>query len=91
MDEKSQKILHELSLLYPDAQPALIFNSPYELLVAVILSAQCTDERVYKGTAVLFENYDTPEKMLTLTQSELEKYVFSCGFYRNKAAHILSA
>ena len=91
MDEKSQKILHELSLLYPDAQPALIFNSPYELLVAVILSAQCTDERVNKVTAVLFEKYDTPEKMLTLTQSELEKYVFSCGFYRNKAAHILSA
>lgn len=91
MDENSQKILHELSQLYPDAQPALIFNSPYELLVAVILSAQCTDERVNKVTAVLFEKYDTPEKMLTLTQSELEKYIFSCGFYRNKAAHILSA
>ncbi len=86
-----KKILDELSSLYPDAQPALHFKSPYELLVAVILSAQCTDERVNKVTAVLFKNYDTPEKMLTLSQSELEKYIFSCGFYHNKSAHILSA
>ena len=86
-----KKILDELSTLYPDAQPALHFKSPYELLVAVILSAQCTDERVNKVTAVLFKNYDTPEKMLTLSQSELEQYIFSCGFYHNKSAHILSA
>ena len=79
-----KKILDELSSLYPDAQPALHFESPYELLVAVILSAQCTDERVNKVTAVLFKNYNTPEKMLTLSQSELEKYIFSCGFYHNK-------
>ena len=46
---------------------------------------------VNKVTAVLFAKYDTPEKMLTLTQEELEKYIFSCGFYHNKAAHILSA
>lgn len=91
MEEKTQKILAELRKLYPDAQPALKFGSPYELLVAVILSAQCTDERVNKVTAVLFEKYNTPEKMLTLTQPELEKYIFSCGFYKNKAAHILSA
>ena len=57
----------ELERLYPDAQPALHFNSPYELLVAVILSAQCTDERVNKVTAELFKEYNTPEKMLTLT------------------------
>ena len=91
MDENAQKILKELSLLYPDAQPALKFRSPYELLVAVILSAQCTDERVNKVTEVLFKEHNTPEKMLSLTQPELEKYIFSCGFYRNKAAHILSA
>lgn len=88
---KAQKILKELAALYLDAQPALEFGSPYELLVAVILSAQCTDERVNKVTKVLFEKYNTPEKMLTLTQEELEKYIFSCGFYHNKAAHILSA
>ena len=91
MKENTQKILSELSALYPDAKPALEYRSPYELLVAVILSAQCTDERVNKVTKVLFENYDTPEKMITLSQSELEKYIFSCGFYHNKAAHILSA
>lgn len=87
----TQKILDGLAALYPDAKPALKYNSPYELLVAVILSAQCTDERVNKVTKVLFEKHNTPEKMLTLTQEELEKYIFSCGFYRNKAAHILSA
>ncbi len=89
--DKSQSVLNELEKLYPDAQPALHFESAYELLVAVILSAQCTDERVNKVTEVLFRDYDTPDKMLTLTQAELEKYIFSCGFYRNKAAHILSA
>lgn len=91
MDEKSLKILNELASLYPDAQPALKFNSPYELLVAVILSAQCTDERVNKVTEVLFKEHNTPESMIKLSQEELEKYIFSCGFYRNKAAHILSA
>ncbi|MDE7330238.1 MAG: endonuclease III [Clostridia bacterium] len=88
---KVNSILEGLASLYPNAVPALKFNSAYELLVAVILSAQCTDERVNKVTAVLFENYNTPEKMITLTQEELEKYIFSCGFYRNKAAHIISA
>ena len=83
--------LEILEKVYADAKPALHFNSPYELLVAVVLSAQCTDERVNKVTAVLFEKYNTPEKMLTLSQAELEKYIFSCGFYRMKAAHILSA
>ncbi len=91
MNIKIQKILDGLASLYPDAQPALHFKSPYELLVAVILSAQCTDERVNKVTAVLFEKHNTPEKMLALSQEELEKYIYSCGFYRNKAAHILSA
>lgn len=88
---EKQAVLNELARLYPDAKPALIYRSPYELLVAVILSAQCTDERVNQTTAVLFQNYDTPEKMLTLSQGELEKKIYSCGFYRMKAAHILSA
>lgn len=89
--DKAQEILNELAALYPDAKPALKFTSPYELLVAVILSAQCTDERVNKVTEVLFKEHNTPEKMLKLSQGELEKYIFSCGFYHNKAAHILSA
>lgn len=85
------EILAELQRLYPDARPALKYTSPYELLVAVILSAQCTDERVNKVTAELFKQHNTPQDMLKLTQQELEKFIFSCGFYRAKAAHILSA
>lgn len=88
--EKAALIVETLAGIFAD-KPALKFRTPYELLVAVILSAQCTDERVNKVTKVLFEKYDTPEKMLTLSQTELEKYIFSCGFYRMKAEHILSA
>ncbi|MDE7300965.1 MAG: endonuclease III [Clostridia bacterium] len=91
MNDNTEKILAELARLYPNARPALEYATPYELLVAVILSAQCTDERVNKVTRVLFKEHSTPEQMLTLTQEELEKYIFSCGFYHNKAAHILSA
>jgi endonuclease-3 len=86
-----QQALAELGKLYAGAKPALLYTTPYELLVAVILSAQCTDERVNKVTRVLFEKYSTPESMLTLSQEQLEKYIFSCGFYRMKASHILSA
>lgn len=87
----NEEILAELKKLYPNAKPALKFRSPYELLVAVVLSAQCTDERVNKVTEKLFETYNTPESMITLHQEELERYIFSCGFYHNKAKHILSA
>ncbi len=83
--------LAELEKLYPDAKAALHFRTAYELLVAVVLSAQCTDERVNKVTATLFEKYSTPQAMLTLSREELQKYIFSCGFYRMKAEHILSA
>ena len=88
--QKAALIVDTLAEIFAD-KPALKFNTPYELLVAVILSAQCTDERVNKVTAVLFKKYDTPEKMITLSQQELEKYIFSCGLYKTKAAHILSA
>jgi endonuclease-3 len=87
----SQIILNELARLYPDARPALHYTTAYELLIAVILSAQCTDERVNKVTAELFKKHNTPYTMLELTQEELEKYIFSCGLYHSKAAHILSA
>lgn len=89
--QTNDEILKELARLYPDARPALQYKSPYELLVAVILSAQCTDERVNKVTEKLFKKHNSPATMLELSQEELEKYIFSCGFYRNKAAHILSA
>lgn len=83
--------LAELEKLYPDARPALRYHTAYELLVAVILSAQCTDERVNKVTEKLFEKYSTPQAMVGLSQKELETYIYSCGFYRMKAEHILSA
>ncbi len=89
--EEKKLALLELAKLYPDAKAALHYTTAYELLVAVMLSAQCTDERVNKVTAVLFEKYNTPQAMVTLTQAALEKYIFSCGFYRMKAEHILSA
>ena len=88
---QTNEVLSELARLYPDAKPALEFRSPYELLVAVILSAQCTDERVNKVTRALFEKHAAPRDMLSLSQEELEKYIYSCGFYHNKAQHILSA
>lgn len=91
MDKKTAKIIVDrLSGIFSD-KPALKFSTPYELLVAVILSAQCTDERVNKVTEKLFENYNTPEKMLSLSKEELEKYIYSCGLFRSKAEHILSA
>ena len=87
----SQQSLRILSELYKDARPALHYATAYELLIAVILSAQCTDERVNKVTAELFKEHNTPETMLLLSQEQLEKYIFSCGLYKSKAAHILSA
>ncbi|MBE7086708.1 MAG: endonuclease III [Clostridiales bacterium] len=86
----AKRIVEILSKRFTD-KPALKFSTPFELLIAVILSAQCTDERVNKVTAVLFENYNTPEKLVTLTERELESYIFSCGLYKSKAKHILSA
>ncbi len=90
-ESQKNKALNILSTVYADARPALIYSTAYELLVAVILSAQCTDERVNKVTAELFREHNTPEKMLLLSQEQLEKFIFSCGLYRSKAAHILSA
>ncbi len=87
---KAEKIISILSGVFPN-KPALNFNSPYELLVAVILSAQCTDERVNKVTKELFLKANTPKKMIKLSVKELSNYIFSCGLYKTKAEHILSA
>ena len=89
--QKRARALQILSEAYAGAAPALRYTSAYELLVAVILSAQCTDERVNKVTAELFKEHNTPQTMLALSQEQLEKYIFSCGLYKSKAAHILSA
>ena len=87
---KAKLIVDILSGVFMD-KPALNFSTPYELLIAVILSAQCTDQRVNVITKELFKEYNTPEKMFTLSQEKLEKYIFSCGLYKSKAEHILSA
>lgn len=80
----------ELDNLFPEPKCELEYKSTYQLLVAVILSAQCTDRRVNIVTKELFKEYDTPEKMLKLSQSELEEKIHSVGFYHNKAKNILS-
>lgn len=91
MDKKTVgEVVKILSQNFTD-KPALNYETPYQLLVAVILSAQCTDERVNKVTKNLFVNYGTPQRMITLNQSELGEKIFSCGLYKNKAKHILQA
>ena len=89
--EKAAEIMLRLAEVYPDAQPELKFYSTFELLIAVILSAQCTDKRVNIVTAELFKEYDTPEKILTLSQGGLEEKIKTCGLYKSKAKHILAA
>ena len=89
MDKKHAKLIIEKLSENISDKPALNFTTPYELLIAVILSAQCTDERVNRITATLFRDYNTPEKMLLLSQEELEKIIFSCGLYKSKAENIL--
>lgn len=85
------EVISLLASEYPDAKPELNFNSEYELLVAVILSAQCTDERVNKVTKDLFKEYNTPEKMILLSVSELSKIILPCGLNNSKAKHIIEA
>lgn len=76
--------------LFPSPQCALEYKTPYELLVAVILSAQCTDKRVNIVTRKLFNVANTPQQMLDLGVDKLKDYIHSCGFYNNKAKSILS-
>lgn len=87
----AEKILDELEVRYPDAHCELDYGTEYQLLVSVILSAQCTDKRVNIITKDLFARAATPEEMVKLSPDELEKLIFSCGFYRAKAKSILSA
>lgn len=89
MKNNIRAIISKIDEIYENPKCELDFNSNYELLVAVILSAQCTDKRVNQVTKELFKNYNTPEKMVKLSQEELENYIRSCGFFHNKAKHIL--
>ena len=84
------KIIEKIDEIYENPKCELNYSSNYELLVAVILSAQCTDKRVNLVTNELFKEYNTPEKMVTLSQESLENIIRPCGFFHNKASHILS-
>ncbi len=82
-------IFRELAKTYPNAGPELDFTSPLELLVATILSAQCTDRRVNAVTPALFAKYPDAQAYAAANQEELEELIRSTGFYRNKAATII--
>jgi len=90
MNKKNKIIIEKLEALYPNADTELVFSSNFELLIAVMLSAQCTDKRVNVVTGELFKQYNTPSKMLELNEEELGRMIFSCGFYKNKAKNILA-
>lgn len=84
------EIIKRLKEYYPDATCSLDFATPFQMVIAVMLSAQCTDERVNKTTVGLFEKYGTPEKMANADIKELEKIIYPCGFYKNKAKNALA-
>lgn len=91
MDDFRFEELRILEETYRGAIPELKFNSTFELLIAVILSAQCTDKRVNEVTKILFPLANTPEKILQLGQSKLEEIIRPCGYFRAKAKHIIEA
>jgi endonuclease III len=89
--ERAGQIVAELRQLYPDAKCSLDFTTPLELLVATMLSAQCTDERVNQVTKTLFQKYRSPQDYANADPETLEQDVKQTGFYRNKAKHIREA
>ncbi len=89
--ERASIVFKKLKKAYPDAKCSLEHRTPLELLVSTILSAQCTDARVNKVTPALFKRFKTPEDYVNAPVSELQKYIQSCGFYKNKAKNIVGA
>lgn len=83
-------IYRRLGTCYPDAHCELIFHTPFQLAVAAILSAQCTDKRVNMVTPALFEEYATPEEFACADSKKLETLIHSTGFFRNKAKNIIA-
>ena len=86
---RARKILDILAQTYPDAKCALNFKDPYQLLVATILSAQCTDERVNMVTPALFKKYPTPRELARARTPTVEKEIRSTGFFRAKSRSLL--
>ena len=91
MKEKALAVSDILKQRYPDALCALQYEKDYELMIAVRLSAQCTDARVNLVTPALFAAYPTLEALATADIADIEKYIHSCGFYRQKAKDIVLA
>jgi endonuclease-3 len=89
--QRAQRIVRALRRAHPDARCALDFESPFQLLVATILSAQCTDEMVNRVTAELFARYASPENLADAEPGEVERLVRRTGFFRQKAKSIQSA
>lgn len=88
---KKKDVIDMIEILkktYPDAKCSLDFTTPFELLIAVILSAQCTDDRVNKTTPTIFSKYSTPQDFANIDTSILEELIHPCGFYKNKAKNI---
>lgn len=89
--KKKEEILNIIKILkntYPEAKCSLNFSTPFELLVSVMLSAQCTDERVNKTTPNIFAKYPTPYDFIDININELEDLIHPCGFYKTKAKHL---
>ncbi len=87
--ERLNRALDLLAQTYPDAAPQLDFTNAFELLIATMLSAQCTDKQVNKCTKVLFSVHKTPQAFAVLSEDELTPYIKGCGLYKTKAKHIL--
>ncbi len=87
-DKKVKEIIRILDRLYPTTPIPLIHKDPFTLLVSVVLSAQCTDERVNKTTPILFNKADTPEKMLKMSVKQIEKIIRPCGLSPQKSKAI---
>jgi endonuclease-3 len=88
--EKRRKIFERLREKNPHPTTELVYATPFELLVAVVLSAQATDKSVNKATEVLFKKFNTPEKLARLGVSGLETYIRTIGLYRNKAKNVVA-
>lgn len=91
MKKKAIEIINALKVQYPDALCALHYTKDYELMIAVRLSAQCTDARVNLVTPALFAAYPTLESLANAEIADIERYIHSCGFYRQKAKDIVQA
>ena len=89
--KKEIKIIEILKETYPDAKCSLDFNTPFQMMVAVVLSAQCTDARVNQVTPEIFKKYPEPIDFANMELSLLEELIHSCGFYKNKAKNIKAA